>query len=57
MTYAEMLGRRSEILKRTIGEMILKENQKGLGMQESSFLRSMIKELHQNEYELSSGRR
>ncbi|MEC0246013.1 hypothetical protein SAMN02799616_03527 [Paenibacillus sp. UNC499MF] len=52
MTYAKMLGRRSEILKRTIGDMIAKDNTKGLGMQESSFLRTMIKELHQNEYEL-----
>jgi hypothetical protein len=56
LTYKEMLGRRSEILKRNIGSLIIKENQQGLSQQENNFFRSMIKELHQNEYELNACR-
>ncbi|WJH35675.1 hypothetical protein MJA45_25685 [Paenibacillus aurantius] len=56
MTKTEMLGRRSEILKRTIGSLIVKDNQQGLDHQESHFLRNMVKELHQNEHELLASR-
>ena len=54
MAYDEVLERRSEMLKRRIGEMISKENQYGLGKQEGQFLRRMIKEWHQTTYEMSA---
>ncbi|MBP1990656.1 hypothetical protein [Paenibacillus eucommiae] len=57
MTYVKLLGRRSEILKRNIGNLISKDNQYGLSDQENMFFKNMIKELHQNEYELNSSRR
>ncbi|MFC4775811.1 hypothetical protein ACFO9Q_03335 [Paenibacillus sp. GCM10023252] len=56
MTYTELLGRRSEILKRNIGKMIVQDNQTGLGGQESLFLQRMIRELHQTEHELQASR-
>ncbi|WP_193556523.1 hypothetical protein [Paenibacillus lutimineralis] len=49
----EMLERRSEMLKRRIGELIAKENQYGLGRQESHFLQMSIRELHQTSFELN----
>ncbi|WMT42083.1 hypothetical protein RE628_06515 [Paenibacillus sp. D2_2] len=49
----EMLERRSEMLKRRIGELIAKENQYGLGRQESHFLHMSIRELHQTAFELN----
>ncbi|MCM3042850.1 hypothetical protein M3201_24635 [Paenibacillus motobuensis] len=49
----EMLERRSEMLKRRIGELIAKENQYGLGRQESHFLQMSIRELHQTAFELN----
>ena len=57
MTYIEMLGRRSEILKRNIKALLLKDNKYGLSGQESNFYQNMIKELHQNEHELNSIRK
>ncbi|PZD95363.1 hypothetical protein DNH61_12535 [Paenibacillus sambharensis] len=56
MSYEEMLDRRSEILKRNIGTMILKENQQGLSGQENHLYQNMIKELHQTENELNTKR-
>lgn len=54
MAYDEVLERRSEMLKRRIGEMIARENQYGLGKQEGRFLQRMIKELHQTTYEMNA---
>jgi hypothetical protein len=51
-----MLGRRSEILKRNIGQLMLKKNRSGLAGQESNLYQSMIKELHQNEHQLNAVR-
>ncbi|GGG06301.1 hypothetical protein ACFOHW_06710 [Paenibacillus abyssi] len=57
MTYVEMLGRRSEMLKRDIGNMIMMHNKRGLNVQESYFFRNMVKQLHQNEHELHANRK
>ncbi|MFS0724553.1 hypothetical protein [Paenibacillus sp. 1P07SE] len=54
MTYSELLTRRSEILKRNIGRMIVRDNRNDLGDQEGYLMQRMIKELHQNEYELNA---
>jgi hypothetical protein len=48
----DMLGRRSEILKRSIGRMAVKDNQQGLSLQESNYYQSVIKKWHQNENEM-----
>ncbi|MNO92552.1 hypothetical protein D3C76_841310 [compost metagenome] len=53
MAYDEVLERRTEMLKRRIGELIAKDNQYGLGEQEGRFLQRMIKELHQTNFELN----
>ncbi|QJD86457.1 hypothetical protein [Cohnella herbarum] len=52
MTHIEMLRRRSEILKRNIGSMILKDNKRGLSGQENLFYQDMVKKWHQNEFEI-----
>lgn len=52
MTYMDMLGRRSEILKRSIGKMVIKGNRQELSLQESNYYQSMIKKWHQNENEM-----
>lgn len=57
LTYNEMLGRRSEMLKRRIRDMIVRKNKNGLNAQEGHFLQHMIKELHQNEHELEAARK
>jgi hypothetical protein len=57
LTYNETLGRRSEILKRNLKALILKNNKHGLSEQESNFYQNMLKELHQNEHELNSSRK
>ncbi|WP_138755051.1 hypothetical protein [Paenibacillus sinopodophylli] len=57
MTYMDMLGRRSIILKRNIGHLIVKDNKQGLSAQESSFYQSMLKEWHQNENEMNAARK
>lgn len=57
LTYMDMLGRRSIILKRNIGNLIIKGNKQGLSSQESSFYQNMLKEWHQNENELNSARK
>ncbi|RUT29804.1 hypothetical protein EJP77_13355 [Paenibacillus zeisoli] len=53
LAYDEVLERRSEMLRRRIGEMIVKENQYGLGNQEGHFLQRMIREWHQTEFEMN----
>lgn len=57
MTYTEMLGRRSEILRRHIGDLILKNNQYGLSEQENKFFHDMVKEFHKSKYELFANRK
>ncbi|MNF08265.1 hypothetical protein D3C80_2086420 [compost metagenome] len=57
MTSEDMLGRRSIILKHSIEKLILKNNRQGLSSQESSYYRSMLKKLHQNENELHAARK
>ncbi|NIK78269.1 hypothetical protein FHS15_003407 [Paenibacillus castaneae] len=57
MTYMDLLDRRNNILKRNIGNMVMKDNRRGLSTQESHFYQNMIKEWHQNENELNSARK
>ncbi|NOU93736.1 hypothetical protein GC093_10950 [Paenibacillus sp. LMG 31456] len=57
LTYTQLLGRRSEILKRHMGNMIHKDNQYGLSEQESIFFKGMVKEFHRTKYELNSSKR
>ncbi|WP_256758544.1 hypothetical protein [Cohnella sp. WQ 127256] len=54
MTHIEMLRRRSEILKRNIGSMILKGNKRELSGQESFFYNNIVRKWHQNEHEINS---
>ncbi|OMF21173.1 hypothetical protein BK133_28770 [Paenibacillus sp. FSL H8-0548] len=54
MTYMDMLERRSEILKRSIGRMVIKDNRQPLNLQESNYYQSMIKKWHQTENEMNS---
>ncbi|MFF2888329.1 hypothetical protein [Paenibacillus sp. NPDC057967] len=56
MTYKEVLGRRSELLKRNIYRMILKDNRQGLSVNESNVYQSMLKKLHHNESALQTAR-
>ncbi|GGG66897.1 hypothetical protein [Paenibacillus radicis (ex Gao et al. 2016)] len=57
MTYKDVLGRRSEILKRNIDQMILKDNRQGLSLYESNVYQSMLKKLHHNESALQEARK
>lgn len=56
MGYTEVLERKSEMLKKTVENWILKESRDGLNLQEAHIYRHTLKELHQNEYELGSAR-
>ncbi len=56
MSYKELLERKSEILKKTVESWIMKENRDGLNRQETHIYQNMLKELHQNEYELNGAR-
>ncbi|AIQ41332.1 hypothetical protein [Paenibacillus sp. FSL R5-0912] len=56
MSYTELLERKSEILKKTVENWVMKENRDGLDRQETHIYRNMLKELHQNEYELNGVR-
>ena len=56
MGYTDVLQRKSEILKKTMENWILKENRDGLNRQEAHIYRNMLKELHQNEQELNTVR-
>lgn len=51
-----VLERRSELLKKRIQELIIKDNQYGISRQQNMFLQHMIKELHQTSYELNTER-
>ncbi|WP_201450737.1 hypothetical protein [Paenibacillus sp. An7] len=52
-----VLERRSELLKKNIEQLLIRENQKGITRQQSMFLQQMIKELHQTSHELNTERR
>jgi hypothetical protein len=52
-----MLGRRSEILKRIIGNLIIKDNQFGLSEQENNCYKDMVKKFHRSNYELHASRK
>ncbi|KUP23204.1 hypothetical protein [Paenibacillus sp. DMB5] len=56
MGYTELLERKGELLKKTVENWVLKENRDGLNHQEAHIYRNMLKEFHQNEYELNSVR-
>ncbi|MCQ4088302.1 hypothetical protein [Saccharibacillus sp. JS10] len=56
MGNTDVLQRKSEILKKTMENWILKENRDGLNRQEAHIYRNMLKELHQNEQELNTVR-
>lgn len=56
MSYTELLERKSEILKRTVENWVLKENRDGLNRQEAHIYQNMIKEFHQNEHDLNGVR-
>lgn len=51
-----MLERKSEILKKTVENWVLKDNRDGLNRQEAHIYQNMIKEFHQNEHELNGMR-
>lgn len=51
-----MLERKSEILKKTVENWVLKDNRDGLNRQEAHIYQNTIKELHQNEHELNGMR-
>ncbi|CAH8244759.1 hypothetical protein WJ0W_001989 [Paenibacillus melissococcoides] len=48
-----MLERKNELLRRNIQQYLLQENQHGLSHQEQHFLQHLIKEMHQNNYEMN----
>ncbi|MBC8079861.1 MAG: hypothetical protein H7X86_05925 [Gorillibacterium sp.] len=52
MTHQQLRERQAELLKRKMQELILKENQQGLNPQDGQYLRSVIKQFHQNAHEL-----
>ncbi|MCL6603530.1 MAG: hypothetical protein K6T94_11695 [Paenibacillus sp.] len=56
MSYTELLERKSEILKKTVENWVMKENRDGLNRQEAHIYQNMLKELHQNEHELNGVR-
>lgn len=56
LSYKDVLDRRSELLKRSIYSMILKDNRQGLSVNESNVYNSMLKELHLNENALNEER-
>ncbi|WP_419886519.1 hypothetical protein [Paenibacillus sp. B-A-8] len=56
MSYTEMLERKSEILKKTVENWVLKENRDGLNLQEAHIYQNILKEFHQNEHELNGVR-
>jgi hypothetical protein len=55
-SYTELLERKSEILKKTVENWVMKENHDGLNRQEAHIYQNMLKGLHQNEYELNGVR-
>jgi hypothetical protein len=57
LSYIDLLGRRKEILKRNIGTYILKESMNDLSAQDQYLYHTMVKELHQNEFEMNGARK
>lgn len=57
VNHTEMLGRRSEILRRIIGNLIIKDNQFGLSEQENNCFKDMVKKFHRSKYELHASRK
>ncbi|CAH8705206.1 hypothetical protein M5W83_13620 [Paenibacillus thiaminolyticus] len=53
MSNEHMLERKNELLRRNIQQYLLLENQHGLSQQEQHFLQHLIKEMHQNNYEMN----
>lgn len=53
MGYTELLERKSEILKKTIENWVMKDNRDGLNRQEAHIYQNMLKEFHQNAHELN----
>ncbi|MDR0269078.1 hypothetical protein [Paenibacillus sp.] len=51
-----VLERRSEMLKKHIQRLLIKDNQHGISRQQSMFLQQMIKELHQTSHEMNSNK-
>jgi hypothetical protein len=50
MAEQEVLGRKNEILKKKIENMIMIQNKNGLSSQDSKLMQSFIKEFHHNNY-------
>jgi hypothetical protein len=53
----EMLERQSTMLKRRMNALIIKENRRGLSGQENHLYQHFIKQWHQIEGQLNTGRR
>ena len=51
LTHQQLRERQTEMLKRKMQELILKQNQQGLNPQDGQYLRSVIKQFHQNAHE------
>ncbi|MDR9852304.1 hypothetical protein RJP21_01665 [Paenibacillus sp. VCA1] len=51
-----VLERRSEMLKKHIQQLLIRDNQQGISRQQNMFLQQMIKELHQTSHELNGSR-
>lgn len=49
-----MLERRSEILKKNIHQLLIRDNQVGISNQQNMLMQHMIKELHQTSHEMNS---
>ncbi|WPP42622.1 hypothetical protein SK066_06690 [Paenibacillus hunanensis] len=56
MNSTAVLERQNEILRRNIETMIIKNNRDGLSRQENGFYHTMVKEWHQNQYEINQMR-
>ncbi|WP_438434772.1 hypothetical protein [Gorillibacterium sp. sgz500922] len=52
MTREQVLERQSEMLKRNMQELIMKQNQRGLSRQDGRYLQQVIKQFHQNVHSL-----
>ncbi|GIO66625.1 hypothetical protein VQ056_05805 [Paenibacillus sp. JTLBN-2024] len=51
-----VLERRSEMLKKHIQQLLIRDNQHGISRQQSLFLQQMIKELHQTSHEMNGSK-
>lgn len=52
MAEQEVLGRKNEILKKKIENMIMMQNKNGLSSQDSRLMQSFIREMHSNNYSM-----